>query len=91
MSTRTVTWTVDTWENRASAAYTPVNTHINNVVIDAYGRRSDSPTFGRCSPRRPYKTEETDEATYLMYDDDTNGAVPIIRITEEEEDQNADA
>ena len=88
MSTRTVTWTMSTWEQRGSAEYVPIDRHIGNLVIDAYGRRSDTAEYGRCAPRRPYRTEEADGVAYIMYDNDHDGtvAVPIIRIEDAAED-----
>ena len=83
MATKTTTWTIAQWSERTTAEFRPVNTHIGNVVIDAYGRRSDQANYLEAIPRRPYKVEEGDTASYVMYEDDTAGPVPIIRIVEE--------
>lgn len=89
MSTKTTAWTIAQWSERTTAQFVPVNTHINNVVIDAYGRRSDQAHYLEASPRRPFKVEEGETVSYVMYEDDTAGPVPIIKITEEtaEEEQ----
>ena len=83
MSTKTTTWTIAQWSERTTATYVPVNTHINNVTIDAYGRRADQAHYLDAIPRRPYRIEESDGTAYIMYEDDNAGPVPIIRITEE--------
>ena len=80
---RTTTWTIATWENRESATYVGIDQHIGNIVIDAYGRRSDQTHYLEPIPRRPLKVEEGDTVSYVMYEDDSAGPVPIIRITEE--------
>ena len=76
-------WTLSTWDNRESAEYVPIDKHIGNVVIDAYGRRPGTSGFGSGTPRRPVKMEGGDPA-YVMYESDTDGPVPVIRISEEE-------
>jgi len=77
-------WTMTTWSGKGDAAdWTPIGRAINNTVIDAYGRLYGTNHYGSCVPRRPYKTDTASGVTYIMYDDDTAGAVPVIRITEE--------
>ena len=75
-------WTFSTWANRASATYVPIDQPINGVVIDAYGRVRPELQQQAALARRPYKMESGDTVSYVMYDSDANGAVPIIRITE---------
>lgn len=71
------------WAEKGNATgWAPIGNAIDNVVIDAYGRKSGSNQYGSSIPRRPYKTDTADGVTYVMYDDDTGGAVPVIRITE---------
>lgn len=81
-------WALTTWEGKSSenVVWTPIGNAIDNIVIDGFGRKSGTNFYGSDAPRRPYKTETDEEAgtTYVMYDDDTEGAVPVIRITEEE-------
>ena len=86
MATRITTWTIAHWSERTTAAFVPVNSHIDNVVIDAYGRRSDRAHYLEAIPRRPCKAEESGGTSYVMYDDDSSGPVPIIKIVEEEEE-----
>lgn len=75
-------WTLAKWADRASASYVGIDRNINNITIDAYGRKSGTADYKSCCPRRPVKTEAGETATYVMYDDDTAGPVPIIRISE---------
>ena len=75
-------WAVTTWENRASATYVAIDRAINDTVIDAYGRKSGTFGYMDPAPRRPVKAEAGETTAYVMYDDDTSGAVPIIRISE---------
>ena len=77
-------WTIATWANRASAAYVAIDKHISNIIVDAYGRKCGTNGYASGTPRRPVKMEEGNPA-YVMYDSDDEGAVPIIRISEEEE------
>ena len=86
MSTKTTAWTIAQWSERTTAQFVPVNTHINNVVIDAYGRRSDRAHYLEAIPRRPYKVEEAEGTAFIMYEDDSAGPVPIIKIVEEAEE-----
>lgn len=75
-------WALTTWANKASATYVPINKSINNRFIDAYGRlQSDLNPIIENRPRRPYKMDDG-SPSYVMYDDDANGSVPVIRITE---------
>lgn len=82
MSTKTTTWTIAQWSERTTAQFVPANTHINNVNIDAYGRRSGQANYLEAIPRRPYKVEEGNGTSFIMYEDDTAGPVPIIKIVE---------
>ena len=78
-------WAMTTWAEKGDAVnWAPVGRAINNTVIDAYGRLYGTNYYGSSVPRRPYKTDTADGVTYIMYDDDTEGAVPVIRLTEEE-------
>jgi len=80
---RTTEWTIATWATRESATYVGIDKHIGNVVIDAYGRRSDQANYLAPIPRRPFKVEEGETVSYVMFEDDAAGPRPIIRITEE--------
>ena len=80
-------WTIAMWADRETADYVPICRHIGNRVIDAWGRLSGTEGFGG-GARRPYKQEDGNPA-YIMYEDDANGAVPIIRITEQEDNEDA--
>ena len=37
-------WAITTWADRGSATYVPIDRAINDITIDAYGRKSG--TFG---------------------------------------------
>ena len=89
MSTTVTSWTIAVWDERESAEYRPIDRHIGNIVIDAWGRRSDATDYGCTAPRRPVKMESSEDGpSFVMYDSDEDGPVPIIRIDEEyEEDQ----
>ena len=82
MATQITEWALARWEDRTTASYTPANNHIDNRVIDADGRRNGTADYGRNIPRRPYKLE-IGSPSYVMYDSDAEGPVPIIRISEE--------
>ena len=82
---RTTEWTLSTWADRATATYVGIDQSIGGVKIDAFGRRSDKACYQDPIPRRALKVEEGDTVSYVMYDDDSAGAVPVIKITEEEE------
>lgn len=86
MATQITEWALARWEDRTTASFVPVNSHIDNRVIDAYGRLNGSVDYGWNIPRRPYKLE-SGSTSYVMYDSDAEGPVPIIRISEEEEAQ----
>ena len=75
-------WAFSTWDNRESATYVAIDQPINGVVIDAFGRVRPELNQQASLQRRPYKMETGDTVSYVMYDSDANGAVPIIRITE---------
>ena len=75
-------WSLTTWANRASASYVGITQPINGVIIDAFGRKHGTADYLSAIPRRPVKMEEGDVA-YVMYDTDTDGPVPVIRISEE--------
>lgn len=72
---------VGKWSNRETLNYVPVNTKIDGVLYNAFGMVSNS-AYDQAIIRRPYRIEEDSGVTYVMYDDDTNGAVPIYRTTE---------
>ena len=78
-------WAICHWQDKETAIYVPICQPINEKIIDAYGRYVYNPSYSSPTPRRPYKTDTADGVTYVMYDDDAAGAVPVIRITEEEE------
>lgn len=83
-------WAITTWAAKSGSGivWNPVGEAISGVIIDAYGRQYRADSYVDSTvPRRPYKMEADDSTgiTYLMYDTDTNGAVPVIRITEEGE------
>ena len=78
-------WSMATWAAREDAVYVPIDRHIDNVVIDAFGRRPGTPNYGSAIPRRAVRTADGNPA-YVMFDSDSDGNVPIIRITEEEEE-----
>lgn len=83
MSVITQTIALGKWENRAALDYRPVNAKLAN------GRRYNA--FGvpiavagdPAETRRPFKIEEDGATTYVMYDDDASGDVPIYRTVEE--------
>lgn len=83
-------WAITTWEEKSGSGieWNPIGEAISGIMIDAYGRQYRAINYVNAMPtqRRPYKTEtdETTGITYVMYDSDANGAVPVIRITEEE-------
>lgn len=84
MSTVKQEWTICHWQDKETAIYVPICQSINEKIIDAYGRYVNNPSYSSSTPRRPYKTDTVDGTTYIMYDDDTAQAVPVIRINEEE-------
>ena len=63
------------WNDRKSLDYIPCNSPLDGKFYGPYG---DIDPF----ERRPYKIEEDGGVSYVMYDEDSNGAV-IYRITEE--------
>jgi len=84
MSTTVTSWTIAVWNDREAAEYRPIDRHIDNVVIDAYGRRSGTCGYLSGIPRRPVRMESNEMGpSYVMYDSDEAGPVPIIRISEE--------
>ena len=70
------------WADRATLNYQPVNSRLAN------GRRYNAFGVPICAAgdpaetRRPYRIEETGGTTYVMYDDDTTGNVPIFKTAE---------
>jgi hypothetical protein len=80
MSVTTTTIALGKWDNRANLDYKPCNNTLDDGnVYDAYGKRI--PYGGKT--RRPYKIEQLDNGTaYIMYDDDSNGDVPIYKVVE---------
>lgn len=78
----TQTWAMTTWANRASATYVNIDKPIGNRYIDAFGRLRPDLSQQNSLPRRPYKMEEGDSVSYVMYDSDDKGNVPVIKITE---------
>ena len=79
-------WAITTWANREGATYAPIDRAINDITIDAYGRKSGTFGYMDPAPRRPVKMEAGETTAYVMYDYDSDGAVPVIRITEETEE-----
>lgn len=77
-------WTICHWQNKETAIYVPICQSINEKIIDSYGRYVENSSYSSPAPRRPYKMDIVDGTTYIMYDDDTAGAVPVIRIIEED-------
>ena len=75
-------WAMTTWANKASATYVNVDKPINNRYIDAFGRLRPDILRDASLPRRPVKMEEGESVSYVMYDSDDNGNVPVIKITE---------
>ena len=83
MATTKTEWALTTWANRESATFVAIDKHIGNVTVDAYGRKSGTNGYQSGVPRRPVKMADGNPA-YVMYDSDAAGAVPIIKISEEE-------
>ena len=81
--TYTFTWTLDTWANRASATYVPVDVAIDGKHVDRNGQVSG--TAGSMMGNgflQPYYVEDTENGViYKTYQSGT-GIVPIIKITE---------
>lgn len=72
---------VGKWENRGSLNYVPVNNKIAGKRYNAFG----VPIVSAGDPaevRRPYKMEEADGTTYVMYDDDSLADVAIFKTVE---------
>lgn len=70
------------WENRANLNYVPVNSALpNGARYNAFGISSRSATDPGLT-RRPYKIEEAEGVSYIMYDDDAKGDVAIFKVAE---------
>lgn len=82
--TTTTTIALGIWENRAQLPYLPVNSQLaNGARYNAFGVRI-SRAGDPAETRRPYKIEElADGTSYVMYDDDSAGEVPIYKTTVE--------
>lgn len=80
MAVITTTIAVGKWSSRASLSYTPCNSGVNGKVYNPFGVEVGHPLSTH--ERRPYKIEENGTTTYIMYDDDSKGNVPIYRIQE---------
>ena len=82
MATIITTLAVGKWDDRANLNYQPVNNQLSNGRrYNAFGvliSRAGDPA----ETRRPYKVEEAGGTTYVMYDDDANGGVPIYKMVE---------
>lgn len=73
---------VGKWNDRANLNFVPVNSALpNGVRYDAFGVPSTSAVEPGLT-RRPYKIEEAEGVSYIMYDDDANGSVAIFKIAE---------
>lgn len=72
---------VGKWNDRANLAYVPVNEKINGRRYNAFGV-AISAAGDPAETRRPYRMEEADSVSYIMYDDDSRVDVPIYRIQE---------
>lgn len=70
------------WDDRANLNFVPVNNQLaNGRRYNAFGvqiSRAGDPA----ETRRPYKIEELDGTTYVMYDDDSAVDVPIYKAVE---------
>jgi hypothetical protein len=82
MPVTTTTIALGRWENRTSLDYRPVNAILSN------GRRYGpfgvpiSQAGDTAEIRRPYRIDEQGSTTYIMYDDDQFGDVPVYRVVE---------
>ena len=75
-------WAMTTWAKRGSATYKKITEPIDGRYIDAYGRLSGTADYNSGIPRRTLRSANGTPA-YAMYDDDSKGNVPVIRITED--------
>lgn len=79
MAQYVTTVAVGKWNDRANLDYAPVNSKVNGVLYNAFGVRITS-AGGTADTRRPYRMEESGNTTYVMYDDDAKGGVPIFKV-----------
>ena len=77
-------WAMTTWANKGGSNVTweKITAPINGRYIDAYGRLSGMADYNSGIPRRTLCSANGTPA-YAMYDDDSKGNVPVIRITED--------
>ena len=70
------------WDDRANLNYVPVNSALpNGARYNAFGVSNKSAADPGLT-RRPYKIEEAEGVSYIMYDDDANNDVAIFKIAE---------
>ena len=77
-------WAMTTWASKGSSNtnWKKITEPIDDRFIDAYGRLSGTADYNSGIPRRTLRSANGTPA-YAMYDDDSKGNVPVIRITEE--------
>lgn len=69
------------WGARHILEFVPCNNRVNGKRYNAFGVQIVS-AGDPAEVRRPYRIEEDRGTTYVMYDDDTNGDVPIFKTSE---------
>jgi hypothetical protein len=75
----TQTIAVGKWADRKKLDYQPVNSRvINGSSFNAFGVANRA-SLDLCLTRRPYKIDESESVTYVMYDDDSESEVAIYR------------
>jgi hypothetical protein len=85
MSIYTTRIALGKWDQRESLEYFPANAKVNGQRYNAFGVPITHATE-EVEIRRPYKIDEAEERTYIMYDDDSNGDVPIFSVSKDEAD-----
>ena len=71
-----------TWDERSTLDFQPVNNRLKDGKrYNAFGV-AISQAGDPAETRRPYRIEEIGSTSYVMYDDDANGPVPIYKTSE---------
>lgn len=82
MAQTVTTIALGTWDERTALPFIPVNSKFpNGARYNAFGVRIAS-AGDAAETRRPYRIDETGSTTYVMYDDDSEGPVPIYKTEE---------